>query len=178
MPEPVYAPNHTVDQATGFLESNAWLDAFNAPKKQTFLALLKENGLKFWRTCAELGVKGDTVHKHLAIDPAFKDAYEQVKTEFYDELEGISRINALNPKSVIERIFQLKAAFPSKYGDNKQAAPSQITINIDGEMIRQASERARIVEAEIITESMTLSAKDEQVDSPTQSTTHTHSANT
>lgn len=143
-------PNHTIDPATGFIESNGFLQAFDSDKKQAFLTLYRQNGLKFWRTCAELGVKGDTVHKHASIDPEFKLAIEHVKREFYDELEGISRENALNPRSVIERIFQLKAAFPDKYGDNKRESAMQININFDGKALELVKKRSEIIDAETI----------------------------
>lgn len=148
MPDPAYAPNHSVNKDTGFIESTAYPYAFDANKKVAFLKLFYDSGLKFYRTCAELGVKHNTVHKHLSIDPVFKDAFEQLKTEYYDELEGISRINALNPKSVIERIFQLKAAFPSKYGDVKSAGAVNVTLNIDGETIKKMIDRNNVIEAE------------------------------
>jgi hypothetical protein len=168
-------PNHTVDPQTGFIESTAYLQAFDSDKKLAFIQLFKDNGLKFWRTCAELGVKGDTVHKHYDMDPAFKAAVDHAKTEFYDELEGISRQNALNPRSVIERIFQLKAHFPDKYGDNKRETAHQITINIDGKMIEMIKKREQILEAELITgtqdlprESKVLSAKQEKEEAEQQ----------
>lgn len=147
--EPI--PNHSIDPNTGFLESNAYIQAFDAKKKQVFLQLFRENGLKFWRTCAELGVKGDTVHHHYNIDPAFKQALDQVKTEYFDELEGVSRTNALNPRSVIERIFQLKARFPEKYGDGKRESGMQITLNIDGKLLEMVKKRDEVIEAQIIT---------------------------
>lgn len=157
------APNHTVDPETGFIESNRYLQAFDADKKKAFLKLFYDNGLKFWRTCAELGVKGDTVHKHASIDPAFKAALDQVKREYYDELEGISRINALNPRSVIERIFQLKAAFPERYGDGKRDSSVKVELNIDGKTLEAIRKRNEVIDAEIVDNQLTESARNSVV---------------
>lgn len=139
--DPRYVPNHTVNPLTGFIESKGYVDAFDSDKKLSFLSVYKKNALKFYRTCGELGVKDETVKKALAIDPAFKAAFERAKTEYYDELEGISRDNALNPKSVIERIFQLKAAFPEKYGDGKRESNLNVQINLGGKDFNIISSR-------------------------------------
>lgn len=159
-------PNHTIDPETGFLESNNYIQSFDADKKKTFLKLFKENGLKFWRTCAELGVKGDTVHKHASIDPAFNQAIKEAKRDFYDDLEGVSRINALNPHSVIERIFQLKAAFPDRYGDNKKDSNVNISINLDGKLLESATQRQHILDVkdENVTIAGSLPEKSEVID--------------
>lgn len=131
-PELPSVPNHTVNPITGFIESNGFIDCFDSAKKLAFLKVFKQNGLKFYRSCDELGLKDETVKKHLRIDPVFKTEYERVRTEYFDELEGVSRVNALNPKSVIERIFQLKAAFPERYGDGKRENSINVSINLAG----------------------------------------------
>lgn len=150
MSNPNSIPNHTVNTKTGFIESNAYVQAFDSDKKLAFLSLFRQNGLKFWRTCAELGVRGDTVNKHYNLDPVFRSALEQTKIEYFDELEGVSRENALNPRSVIERIFQLKSRFPSKYGDNKIAGEIQISINLDGKVLQNVAKREQVIEADVL----------------------------
>lgn len=139
-------PDYSVDPATGFLQSTNYIQAFDAAKKERFLTLYRKNGLKFWRTCAELGVKGETVQKHFNIDPEFNLAVKHVKTEYYDELEGVSRENALNPRSVIERIFQLKSAFPDRYGDNKRESSTNIQINFDGKAMSIIGSRETVLD--------------------------------
>ncbi len=159
MTEAAYsAPNRTVDQATGFLESKAYISAFDADRKQAFLTLLRSNSLGLYKTCAQLALSVATVNKHYQLDPVFKQAYDDLEIEYASDLEAVSRQNAMNPKSVIERIFQLKALLPGKYSDAKRESGLVVNISIDPEVIKQAAQRAKIVDAEIVSESMGLSA--------------------
>lgn len=173
-----HTPNHAVDPATGFLESNAYAAAFDAERKTQFLNLFKSNGLGLYRTCKQLGLSHHTINKHYRIDPEFKKAYDDAEKEYTDELEATSRFNALNPKSVIERIFQLKALRPERYADQKSAAPTQITINVDAALIENARKRAEVLDAEIITESERLTASNSTdrhlVDHNTSDNTHSN----
>lgn len=150
MGEPQFAPNHTVDPATGFLESNGFIDAFNAEKKLNFLKTYKAYGLSLYKACEALHIKDETITKHLRKDEAFHKAFRDAERDYADELEGVSRINALNPKSVIERIFQLKSLFPSKYGDNKQASTMNVTLSIDGKTLDLMAKRSQVIDAEVI----------------------------
>ncbi len=177
MPEPVYAPNHTVDQATGFLESNGWLSAFDATRKTAFLSLLRTNSLGLYKTCAQMGLSVHTVNKHYQLDPEFKKAYDELEIEYTSDLEAVSRQNAMNPKSVIERIFQLKSLLPAKYADGKRESGLVVNISIDPEVIRKAAERSQIVEAEIVRESMGLSASLEHGEQVTKAD-HDHTSQT
>lgn len=154
-------PNHVVNPLTGFLENPAYIYDFDSEKKLAFLSIYKQNGLKLYRTCAEVGVKADTVNKHYALDPKFKSEMDLVKREYYDELEGVSRVNCLNPRSVIERIFRLKSHFPEKYGDGKRESAVNISINLDGKMLRDVNKREQIVEAEEIKNISFLEGKNE-----------------
>jgi hypothetical protein len=151
MPEHSYVPNHTVDPGTGFLESNGFPSAFTAERKQQFLNLYRSNGLGLFRTCRLLNMSCSTIHHHYRIDPVFKAEFDEAKAEYGDELEAVSRTNALNPKSVIERIFQLKALFPQKYGELRAPNTPEITINIDGNIIEMAKKRQQIIDVEPIT---------------------------
>lgn len=158
-------PNHTVDPKTGFLESKAYPYAFDAEKKALFLEVYRNNGLTVYGTCTQLGIKHDTFIKHYRNDPAFKDAFDNTEREYADELQGVSRRNALNPKSVIERIFQLKALYPDKYGDSKTPQATQVNISIDSKLLDSVKKRDQVIEAEIITGSQTddVKAVDNQV---------------
>ena len=154
-------PNHTIDPATGFVESLGYASAFDAQRKTKFLEVFRSQGLGLFRTCRALGLSVSTIHQHYKIDPVFRQLYDEAKTEYTDELEATSRVNALNPKSVIERIFQLKALLPEKYGDQKTSGPPQITINIDSSVIEAAKARAQIIDAEIVDTQLTESASKE-----------------
>ena len=156
--EPRYTPNHTTDPATGMIESKGYASAFDAPRKLKFLEVFKNEGLGLYRTCRALGLSTDTIHKHYKLDPVFKKAYDEAKLEYVDDLEAISRTNALNPKSVIERIFQLKAHLPEKYGDQKTSGPPQITINIDSSVIEAAKARAQIIDAQEVVEGQVVTS--------------------
>lgn len=149
-------PNHTTDPTTGFIESNAYVSAFDASRKAQFLQLFKANGLGLYKTCRQLGLSCSTIHHHYKIDPVFKDLVDQLREEYTDELEATSRSNALNPKSVIERIFQLKALLPNKYGDQKSQGPMQITLNIDGKLLEMVKKRDEILETQVITSALDL----------------------
>lgn len=154
MPEPQYAPNHTTDAATGFLESNAYPYAFNAERKLQFLEVFKTNGLGIYRTCRVLGIKRDTVIKHYNTDPVFRKAFDEAMAEYTDDLEATSRENALNPKSVIERIFQLKCLLPDKYGQENRPSSTQITINFDGETLKALSKREDVLDVGTLTDTV------------------------
>lgn len=159
MAEAQYAPIHTIDPQTGFLESNAYLSAFDADRKLKFLEIFRRNGMGLYRTCAAIGLSVHTVNKHYQIDPVFKAAYDEAKVEYTDELEAVSRENALNPRSVIERIFQLKALKPERYADQKNLGSAQITINIDGKLIEEARKRSEVLDVEPIVSSQELATK-------------------
>jgi hypothetical protein len=137
-----------INPETGFIEHPNFGYDFDSRKKLAFIDIYKQNGLKFWRTAAEIGVKGDTIHKHLALDEAFAKAVKQAETEYFDDLEGVSRENALNPRSVIERIFQLKARFPNRYGDSKRDSAINVTITVDPNLLQNVTKRQEIVEIE------------------------------
>lgn len=154
-----HIPNHTIDPKTGFLQSLAYDDAFSAERKTLFLETFINEGLGLDRTCRLLHLSTDTVKKHCAIDPVFKEAFLKAKAVYGDELEAVSRKNALNPKSVIERIFQLKALFPEKYGDQRGSSTPQITINFDGKLIEAMKKRETVIDAEIVDNQLTESAK-------------------
>lgn len=158
-----HIPNLTVDPVTGFIQSTAYAHAFDGEKKKIFLRRWKENGLALYRTCRELGMSCSTIHHHRRIDPEFSHALDEVEKEYIDELEATSRINALVPKMVIERIFQLKALRPEKYGDAKCFAGPQIIINIDGNTIVQEKSRVEVLDAEV------LKSVENQVDNSTSS---------
>ena len=149
-----YVPNHTIDPVTGYIESLGYAHAFDAVKKDEFLEVYRRNGLALYRTCRELSLSPSSIHKHYKIDPVFKEKFDQVEREYTDELEGVSRRNALEPRMVIERIFQLKALRPEKYADVKSLGPTQIVINVDGNTLTQIKKREEIVDAEVVTGSL------------------------
>lgn len=157
-------PNHTIDPATGFVESLGYASAFDAQRKIKFLEVFRTQGLGLYRTCRALGLSTSTIHQHYRIDPVFKQLYDEAKTEYTDELEATSRVNALNPKSVIERIFQLKALLPEKYGDQKNSQPPQITINIDSKLIEDARDRAKILDVDQIVEGQVVASANQEGD--------------
>lgn len=150
---PEYAANHTINQETGMMESKAWISSFDSPRKLKFLETFKANGMGLYRTCRAMGLSTETVNKHYHIDPVFRALYDEAKIEYSDELESVSRVNALNPKSVIERIFQLKALFPSKYGDTKTGQNLNISINLDPQMLSSIKGRQGVIEVEEISPS-------------------------
>lgn len=142
--------NHQINPITGFLENPGYIDAFHSDKKLAFLALYKSNGLRLYRTLKELGISQDTVQKHYRIDPVFREKYDAVEAEYWDELEGVSRVNALEPKMVIERIFQLKNRFPEKYGVCEKPPVLKVELKINGGSLAAIEEREKVLDAEVI----------------------------
>lgn len=148
MAEAEYAPNHTIDPETGFLESNAYASAFDAARKQQFLEVFQSNGLGLYRTCSKLGISHHTINKHYHNDPVFKKAYDEALERYSDELEATSRENALNPRSVIERIFQLKALRPDKYADQRQVGNVVVNISVDENLLKSIKARSEVIDIE------------------------------
>ena len=153
MAEAQYSPNHVIDPETGFLENPAYSYDFNAERKIKFLEVFSKNGLGMYRTCRALGLSPGTVNRHYQIDPVFKKALDTARTIYADELEAVSRENALNPRSVIERIFQLKSLVPEKYGDQRRDSNLNININFDGKALELSRERSKVLDAEVIDDS-------------------------
>jgi len=97
-----------------------------------------------------MGLSESTVSRHLHTDPKFKEMFEAVEKDYIEDLEATSRDNALNPKSVIERIFQLKCLIPEKYGQENKPSNQTVNITIDSELLRQVASRNNVIEAQII----------------------------
>lgn len=152
-------PNHTVDPATGFIVSLGYANVFDSERKIAFLKMYRENGLRLRRACRSMGLSEDTIHRHYKLDPLFQEQFDAVEKDYIDELEGVSRDNALNPKSVIERIFQLKCLLPLKYGQENKPTTQQITINLDGKMLEGMGKREEIIEAQVISSTLSTESK-------------------
>lgn len=158
MAEPQYAHNHTIDPETGFLENNGYGYPFDAARKTEFIETFVNHGLSLYNTCKALGISHHTIFNHLRKDATFKSALEEARAQYADELDGISKQNARNPRSVIERIFQLKSLFPERYADQRNTQPQTITIHIDSELISEARKRSEVLEAQVISEISALTS--------------------
>jgi len=154
-----YVPNHTVDPKTGFLESSGFAYDFDGERKTMFIRRLVANGLSIYDTCDELGLSHHTVFKHYRNDQAFKLAVDEARRDYADRLDGVSKRNAMNPRSVIERIFQLKSLFPEKYADQKSSGNVQVNLTLDGNALALIKKREEVIDAEIIDNQSAESAK-------------------
>lgn len=151
MAEAQYAPNHTIDPETGYIESKAYPFAFDAPRKRQFIKCLVENGLGIYEACAAMGLSHHSLFKHYHNDPQFKEDLDSARQEYGFRLDSISKRNAMNPKSVIERIFQLKSIFPERYADKRDSGGNvNIQINVDTATLENISKRQSVLEAETI----------------------------
>lgn len=141
-------PNHTVNSETGYIENLAYADAFDSDKKIAFLRLYKDNGLRLRRACDSLGMSMSTIHSHYRTDKLFRENFDAIEKQYIEDLEAISRQNALNPRSVIERIFQLKCLLPAKYGQENKPITQNITITLDGNFLESMKKREKIIDLE------------------------------
>lgn len=150
---PEYAPNHTIDPETGFMESNGFVHAFDGAKKQQFIKCMVENGLGLYDACDAMKISHHTLSKHYHNDPAFKEALDEAKLEYASRLDAISKKNALNPRSVIERIFQLKYLFPEKYADKRDSGNVTVNISVDPNLLKSISARQEVIDIEPVSDS-------------------------
>lgn len=146
MPNPQYAHNHTIEPETGYIENNAYPFAFNAEKKKAFIKCLVENGLGLYETCEVMGINHQTLFKHYHNDPAFKEDFDEARREYGHRLDAISKRNAMNPRSVIERIFQLKSIFPEKYGDQRSSGNITVNISVDENLLQNIKKRQEVID--------------------------------
>lgn len=142
---------HQVDPASGMIQSTGnYPTPFDPERKLQFLSLYKLNDLGLRKACRSMGLSEATVTHHLKIDPEFKRLFDECEREYIEDLECVSRQNALNPKSVIERIFQLKCLLPLKYGqENKPSNTQPVQININGNLMIDAKRREDFIEARV-----------------------------
>lgn len=158
MAEAQYSVNHQIDPETGFIENPAYSYGFNAAKKREFIDCLVENGLGIYETCHAIGIKRDTLNKHYHNDPAFKQALDEARNQYGARLEAVSKKNALNPRSVIERIFQLKSTFPEKYGDQRNANGNLVVnISVDENLIKSIKSRQEVIDIETVSDTPQIS---------------------
>lgn len=151
MAEASYSPNNVIDPATGFIENPAYPSAFDAARKTNFIKLMVENGLGLYETCEALGLSHHTLFKHYHNDPAFKEALDEARNEYGARLDAISKRNAMNPKSVIERIFQLKSIFPERYADQRNRDSAiNVSISLDANLLNSIKKRQETIDIEAI----------------------------
>lgn len=152
MVRPKHSKNHVIDPKTGFIENPAFPSNFSAERKILWLKTFVKCGLGLYKTCEKLGMKVETFNRHYRIDPVFAGEVEKARAEYADRLESVSKENAMNPRSVIERIFQLKAIYPDKYGEKKNNGQVNVAINIDSQSLRKIEKRNRSIDAELVAE--------------------------
>lgn len=144
---------HSLDASTGFIQSAVeYDDAFDAESKTRFLEYYKNNGLRLNSTCKAIGVKRDTVKKHIKLDPMFKAAVDELHDDWLQELEAVSKKSALEPKNTIERIFHMKCHLPDVYGQELKQNFQPITINVNGNLLIDSKTRSEVLEAQIVQE--------------------------
>jgi hypothetical protein len=141
---------HVINTQTGFLENPAIAGNFDSQRKTQFLKLYRDNGIRLRRACRSMGLSEATVSHHYKIDPVFREAFDAVERDYIEELEAVSKENALNPKSVIERIFQLKCLLPERYGQENKPQKTEIIINLGSVSVEKALEKTKILDAETL----------------------------
>jgi hypothetical protein len=144
-------PNHTIDPATGFVVSLAYEDAFTPEKKLRYLEMFEASGGLVCRTAYELGMNDDTVRKHMRIDPKFAQLITAAKQRCNENVEGVLYKRALDPRGAFDRAVWLRNNYRDKYGEQQSNTGNQITINIDGNLLKKFEEKQKVVDAQIVT---------------------------
>lgn len=166
------ATHHDINPETGMIETSGnFMSPFDSDRKLQFLELYKQNGIRLRRACRSMGLSEATVSHHLKIDPVFKEQFDAVERDYIEELEAVSRENALNPKATIERIFQLKCLVPLKYGQENgysQRSNGQIVINVNGDLLIDAKKRIESMARQIDQNVIDVSANLQNTVQPTQ----------
>lgn len=84
------------------------------------------------------------------MDSAFKKVFDELEIKYLHKLQAVGRKNALNERSVIERIWVQKSHSHvpgfEKYSDQKNLGNVSITLNLDGKMIESLKKREQIIE--------------------------------
>lgn len=143
------------------------MDAFDATKKLAFIETLRANDFRFTITCQQTGISPHTVYKHRRKDKAFDEAIRQSVDEYADQLEWVSRSQAMEPKATLERIFQLRALRPERYArDLRETSGQKVEINITGDLVLTQKRQTDAIETSVIREVESAS------DSPTVTFTH------
>lgn len=95
------------------------------------------------RAAKALNLHRATIYRVMGKDGAFRDAVYAVQDMFrrhrLEKMEVISTDEALDPKNVRERIFQLGAHDPGKYRSKQQVGPTSINIQFGFQLPKFAS---------------------------------------
>jgi len=164
--DPRFIPNHTIDPATGFMENRGYLDAFDATKKQVFIEALRANDFRLLPTCQTLGISPHTVHHHRRTDKAFDAAVRQAVEDYAENLEWMSRAQAMEPRATLERIFQLRALRPERYARELKQNDNNITIKLDFQSIPNVVNRDAVID--VAMESGEVESANMQLEGPGQ----------
>lgn len=100
--------------------------------KRQFVQSFITHNLKFIETCQVLQLSPYTVKSFINRDPYFKEALRLAGLCYIERVEGVSRAQALDPKGVIDRMFQLKHLRPDVYGDKPNVMAVQINMDSNG----------------------------------------------
>lgn len=155
MAEAQYAHNHQIDQATGFLISPAFDDAFDAEKKLRFLEMFEQSGGLIYKTAERLGMNGHTIQKHMQIDPVFRQMIVDAKQRANESVESVLYQRALDPKGSFDRAMWLNNNYKEKYGESKRSETG-ITLKIELsdsaiQAIRQRNDQIKqSIDAEVV----------------------------
>src|SRR5258707_4768646 len=94
----------TLDPKTGFLQSRCHVgETFDGIKKQAFLELAlnsvnSESTVNIASMCDQIGIGVRTFNTHLVVDPAFKEAWQEVLDRIEERLVTVMVGNGRNEK--------------------------------------------------------------------------------
>lgn len=135
-----------IDENTGFLESDN-ANSFNSARKIQFLELAKEfkNQGKFPKVstiCDQININITTFERHLDLDPAFKEAWQEISTHI--EYQAISDMHELRTKNPMYMFGLLRYLNPKRWNPD-----SKMQISVDYRAITGLADKADAVDAEV-----------------------------
>ena len=143
------AHNHQIDPTTGFIESPAYPDSFDAEKKSAMIEILKNGPFRLEKACKSLGVHYSTFTKAWRNDPLFRESIDEAKRLHIEAVEQVLATQALEPKSVVDRIFFLKCWKPDRYNPvMRTELRTEISIDVRG--LDAAIERQKVMDTQLM----------------------------
>lgn len=145
-------PELIVNPSTHFLESPSLsLSTFSSDKKLKLLEIAKDISIKqgiipnINTLCELVGVDVTNFYKHLKIDSAFKDAWNQCLLNVEANIQTKMAEFAYRPGNYMDRITVLRRIAPERWNPEYK-----VTASVDVNLMTNLIDRAKSLDAEIV----------------------------